>query len=152
MHNYVHSIQADPERITAILDRLDSDDKHAAAPHAAGRSSYRKRALTVEFARDNGEWVVHIAPSRFLGPRELGVLTGCFICPGTPCRVDLQAPDGATHSVAAVVGGCHYIIGSVRIHEVTLRFSETIRIADFVAATAPEPIAAATAATGAPSD
>ncbi len=135
MHNYVYSIQLDAERTAAVLDRLDRDDKQMAPgrqPASVARHSYRKRAVTVEFARATGEWAVHIIPPRFVSARACSVLTGHFVCPGTNCRVELQARDGSTHAVDATVTWCRYVTGTVRIHEAGIEFSRPVDLAAFV--------------------
>lgn len=135
MNVYVYSIQLGAERVAAVLDRIDREDKLLGPgrhPAIVGRHSYRKRAVTVEFARAMGEWAVHMIPSRFISARGCSVLTGHFICPGTSCRVELQALDGSTHAVDAAVTSCQYVLGTVRIHEAGIEFNRPVDLAAFV--------------------
>lgn len=120
------------EFVSSTLDRLDgfsSNDTHANRHEE--RFKYRVRELTVEFSDGHGAWRTHACASRNISANGIGVIVGNFVYPGTVCRVTLVSLHNHRALHTGKVMRCRYLPGTVRLHEVGIKFDSPINVGMF---------------------
>lgn len=114
-----------------ILDKLD--DIAGRAPttdqRRASRRKWRKR-LQVKITDPGGNQRRIAVVTRNLSSKGLSFLNNSFLHIGTRCDLQLVTADNAWVDIHATVVRCRYIAG--RIHEIGLRFAETVDDSRFV--------------------
>lgn len=121
------------DQVRELIDRLDQvqSARRGACQRKGDRFQYRERALMIEFRRPDGVWEPHIAPTRNLSRRGIGLITGQFVYPRTECRVHLVTVHNHRMLVTGRVARCRYIEGTGSLHEVGIRFDQAIDVAMF---------------------
>lgn len=130
--NLVKTVRLDDAEVEEILNKLDTD-QHAVDPNkrAEARYQYRVKRCVVHLQSQGGGTTAYLVPTRNLSATGIGFLHGSFVYPGSKCLIQLTTMHGTWHNVPATVVRCNYITG--RIHEVGVRFLESIDPSEFCA-------------------
>lgn len=128
-------LRVDNDTVKRHLDRLD---ERAGRPRGidlrvSERYRYRIGQTTLTLAQGDDQVVSQAAAPRNLSREGIGLLTGRFVYPGTPCRVGLRSLYGQDDASRGRVVRCRYLVGSPSLHEVGIRFNRPIDVELFAA-------------------
>lgn len=130
--NLVKTVRLDDAEVEEILNKLDADRAGTDADKRGdARYQYRVKRCVVHLQAQGGGTTAYLVPTRNISATGLGFLHGSFVYPGAKCLIQLTTMHGTWHNVPATIIRCNYITG--RIHEVGVRFLETIDPAEFCA-------------------
>lgn len=122
----VRSIRVSEEEVTALLDRLDSEDAHLCeATEQITWYRYRIPGCTIHLQQPgDAEKATYSAPTRTLHKQHLRFIHGGFVHPGSRCLAQLISQHGSWENVQATVSECTHLQGAM--HEIEIRFDYEI--------------------------
>jgi CheY-like chemotaxis protein len=121
----VRTVHLSDDQITAVLDRLDSEDSGHAPDRRHQRYVYRIKALVVHMQQPGSSMTVpYGVPTRNISEGGIAFLHGGFVHVGTRCLVRLISTYGTWDDVWGAVVRSAYVTGS--IHEVAVQFDRRI--------------------------
>ena len=128
-------LRVDNDTVKRYLDRLD---RSAGRPmgidlRVSERFNYRIGQTTLALSQGDDQVVSQAAAPRNLSREGIGLLTGQFVYPGTPCRVALRSLYSHDDIAGGRVVRCRYLNGSPGLHEVGIRFNRPIDVELFAA-------------------
>ncbi len=130
--NLVKTVRLDDAEVEEILNKLDADQRGVDPnKRVDARYQYRVKRCVVHLQAQGGGTTAYLVPTRNISATGLGFLHGSFVYPGSKCLIQLTTMHGTWHNVPATVVRCNYVTG--RIHEVGVRFLETIDPSEFCA-------------------
>ena len=122
-----------------LLESLDHDaPSDGASARQTERCTFRSKSTVVCLQQPgDADLTPFITHTRNLSSGGLAFLHGNYVHGGTDCVVILQALDSQWHSVKGVVVRCRHVSGL--IHEVGVRFEESIDLGMFIRPSAHQP-------------
>lgn len=122
-------IRQERGNIERILNKLDAEvNPQANEVREDIRYRYRLWAASIRFEVSNGQQEQHLAPTRNVSRRGMGLLVGNYVYPGTRCQVKLVQANRKTQAVTGTVRHCYYYPGSGSVHVVGVQFDEPIDV------------------------
>lgn len=119
----------------ATLQR-ESDHNPAAAKASAARVRFPKgTSVRVEMVHSDGTRTLLLAPGRDLSEDGIGIFHSAYVHVGVECSVTLKTVDGESVRRTGRVKRCSHLRGSV--HEVGIRFDQTLDMSLFLPVSAP---------------
>ena len=134
--NPQRSLRQDRQTVDSVLDELDGREEGAAQRDdgkAARQYARRRYRLTIqaELEQPGGAVLRYAVPTRNLSRNGIGFLIGQFVYPNTICTVHLISPHNYSQKVSGRVVHCRYLVGTASLHEVGVRFYESIDVSMF---------------------
>jgi len=129
----IDTLRQDDKTLTAILDTRDRDDQRGGARGSPEPSfRYRVRGLNIQLQQPgSSSATAHLAPTRTLSSTRLVFLHGCYLHPGTHCRVQLITMHGTWEDIDARVVQSQYVNGVV--YEILAQFIKPIDVSLYCA-------------------
>jgi len=128
----------DATSLGELLDVLDSRGgaDPAAKDRTAPRQAYRK-TVRLEIPQPKGSAILY-ALTRNISEKGAGLLTGCFVYPGSTIRLHFEKPASVPLILGGTVRHCRYLTGSGYLHEVGVAFDAPLDLAALNRAAAPQ--------------
>lgn len=124
-HDAIRTIRLSDEQITALLQRLDEEERRSAAEAGSREYTYRHKELIVDMLQPGAMTPTRYAVQpRRLSESELWFLHGSFLHTGTQCTARLVTLHGTWANAKGVVAHCSYV--QENIHDVSVQFTHRI--------------------------
>jgi len=133
------TIRLSEERITELLDKLDSDANASSTTTGKGTKEqykYRRSSVTASLQQPGDSSALNcLIHTRCVGQDGLSFLHGSYIHAGSACSIQLVTLHGSWEDVTGKIVRCEYVEGN--IHEASIKFDRSIDPSLFAADAAP---------------
>lgn len=120
--------------LDALLERIETSLRtQSAVARSSVRIPFRRLSIGFTVKHADGSVAAMTVACRNISRGGVGLLHAAYMHVGTPCSIFLPRAGRADTCVPGVVVQCRHVGG--RVHEIGVRFDESIEPRDFVAAT-----------------
>lgn len=132
-HNSIDLLRLSGSELNAIQRRLKvmGPEGRGESYRDSARHSYRKNRILVQLqGMHDLSATTYLMKPYDISHTGISLLHGTFVYPDTPCLITLLTLDGETVQVRGTVVRCRLVSG--RVHELGVRFSESMNVDCFV--------------------
>ena len=127
----IDTLQLSGDQWRSLAKKLDQLSPDFCDKRQYERIEYRKLSqIAVAIKPPDGEWAKYVVRSHNLSRGGIGFIHGCYLHPGSQCRLILKNSQDQVVCINGTVKRCEFI--EAKAHDIGVQFDQEIDINDYV--------------------